>query len=108
MAELTNSEKSVLVFAAVLGGFTIVLIEIILNAWVLMQMWGWFWVTTFGLPVLSIPAAIGISMTVKFVTGNYTKVNSDDSKKNVITKIAISLALPICILGIGYIVHLFI
>lgn len=38
------------------------------SGFVLSVLWGWFFVPTFGLPKLSVPAAIGISMTVSYLT----------------------------------------
>lgn len=40
----------------------------ILNGYTLATLWGWFVVTTFGAPVITIPIGIGLYMLVKFVT----------------------------------------
>ena len=45
----------------------------IYSGYALSTMWGWFVASTFGLPALSIPAAIGIMYTVKFATLTKTK-----------------------------------
>jgi hypothetical protein len=44
----------------------------IIKGWVLSILWSWFIVGTFGLPALSIPAAIGLSLVVGFI--NYSRV----------------------------------
>ena len=40
----------------------------ILNGWALAKLWSWFIVQTFSLPALSIPAAIGLSLVVSYLT----------------------------------------
>ena len=39
-----------------------------LNGWALSKLWAWFIVSTFGLSALSIPAAIGLSLVVGYLT----------------------------------------
>jgi len=41
---------------------------VILDGWVLTYLWDWFIVNTFSLPSLGVAAAIGVAMTVKFIT----------------------------------------
>jgi hypothetical protein len=47
--------------------WSIKLISIIINGWVLAMMWGWFVVPTFNLSQISIPEAIGISLIIYFL-----------------------------------------
>ena len=42
----------------------------LINGYGLSVIWLWFMVTTFGLPELTIPAAIGVSLVVSFLTYN--------------------------------------
>jgi hypothetical protein len=51
------------VIGVVFGG-----VAAIINGWVLSLLWLWFIVGIFGLPALSIPQAIGISLIVGFLT----------------------------------------
>ena len=50
----------------------------VINGYGLSIIWSWFMVTTFGLPELTIPAAIGVSLVVSFLT--YTGNEKADSK----------------------------
>lgn len=42
----------------------------LINGYGLSVIWSWFMVTIFGLPELTIPAAIGVSLVVSFLTYN--------------------------------------
>jgi hypothetical protein len=81
----------------------------IFNAWVLVILWGWFVVPTFGLPVLTIVKAVGISLVVKFMT--YKSTSSDDEDagpwKKFLYACSLAIVYPLCALGVGYVVHLF-
>ena len=52
-----------LVFGLVLG-LAIGLLTLTVKAFVLVKMWAWFIAPYFGLPILSIPLAIGISLII--------------------------------------------
>lgn len=39
-----------------------------INGWALAKLWSWFMESTFGLPAISIPAAIGLSLVVSYLT----------------------------------------
>jgi hypothetical protein len=48
-----------------LASFILVLfLSACLEGWVISLLWGWFMVPTFGLPSLSIPLALGISLVI--------------------------------------------
>ena len=51
----------------VLGFFGSWIGSTIFCGWVLKILWGWFIVPTFGLPILSIPSAIGFSLVIRYV-----------------------------------------
>lgn len=42
----------------------------ILSGYVLSVLWGWFIVPTFGLPLLTIPVAIGVMLVVAYLEAN--------------------------------------
>jgi hypothetical protein len=65
----------------------------LLRAFVFVKLWGWFIVTTFALPALSYPAAMGIGTLVGMLTMRPTKENDDDELgiQAVFTSISISL-----------------
>lgn len=39
-----------------------------MNGWALSKLWSWFIVSTFALPALTIPAAIGVALVVNYLT----------------------------------------
>jgi hypothetical protein len=89
-------------FFAVIG---IVSALIVLNGWVLSILWGWFIVPLFGLPVLSIPYAIGMALIVGMFKGQTKDLSNDDEKVAVVAKIFL---FPFIALFIGWIVKGFI
>ena len=48
--------------------FTIIIAiySTVLSGWAIAKLWAWFIVTTFGLPHLTIPAAIGLAIMVEY------------------------------------------
>lgn len=84
----------------------LVVISSILRGYVLSVLWGWFVVPTFGLPALSIPIAIGISMILAFTTHQISVKKEED--KSVGTQFSNIILHPLLVLGIGWIVTLFI
>jgi hypothetical protein len=75
----------------------------ILSGWAITKLWAWFMVTTFGLPHLTIPAAIGLAMMV----GYFQKLSKDDEDeylKKLINGIIIGTLKPLFYVGIGAIV----
>lgn len=61
-----------------IGFFGSWLITSIIKGAVLKTMWGWFMVTTFQLPVLSLAVAIGLSATVGMVVYQGGRKKADD------------------------------
>jgi hypothetical protein len=84
----------------------------IINGWVLSQLWKWF-VEPFGVPALSVPYAIGVSLIVGFLTHQRnTSRSTDDRDKgekitSAVAEILTSFTLPLITLGIGWIVSQF-
>ena len=71
-------------------------------------LWGWFIVPIFGLPVLSIPLAIGLSMVVSFLTYQFIHTVDDRSVKDkAIEGISLGILHPAFALFFGWIVTLF-
>lgn len=52
----------------VLGGLAAMIISAMYRGWALMLLWRWFVVSTFGLPELRVPAALGIAVLVMMLT----------------------------------------
>lgn len=47
------------------------------RGYVLSILWGWFMVPAFGLPALTVPLAIGLSLVVGFLTAHRLKKDKD-------------------------------
>lgn len=76
----------------------------VVNGFVLVHLWGWFFVPVLGLPLLSIPQAVGISLVVSFLThqAHVEKENPDGVK--VLTS---AFLRPLLALLIGWVVKQF-
>jgi hypothetical protein len=87
----------VLVYAQLLSGFT------------LATLWGWFVVPTFNCVSLSVPAAIGISSVVSYLTHQYTSTRKDEDYGDLLAKaFGHATARPIVALTFGFVVKWFI
>jgi hypothetical protein len=76
-----------------LGLVVLTLPNIIINAWVLTKVWGWYISPFFGLPAMDIIHAFGVALVVRFLV---MRVDiSDDSKKNKWqARLALALIVP--------------
>ena len=83
-------------------------ISAILNGFVLVKLWSWFIVPTFGLPALSIPLAIGIALTAKFITQDLSTINNAKKEGSGWTPIVITFINPFLVLLVGWIVKCFV
>lgn len=100
-------EFATLAFLSIAG----IVIAAILNGWALSIIWGWFVVPLFGLPSLSVPAAIGLALTLNlFVRPEYDEKRYQNSDLAEITGALIGKGLlgPLVVLGLGWIVKQFI
>lgn len=75
---------------------------IVWSAYVLTILWGWFAVTAFGLPVLSIAQAAGLSLLVTYYR------NSRVEDKTFDETIGAWVITPLMYLGLGWVIKLFI
>lgn len=81
-----------------------VALGITFEGWALSVLWNWF-LPAIGVPVISIPVAIGISLIITTLTH---EVKTDNrSKDEKITDGITSMIVTLLILGIGWIVKLF-
>ena len=92
-----------LAFGGIIGGA-------IMNGWVLSILWSWFVIPIFGVPTLSIPLAIGFSLTVGMLAG---KNSAPKNEKKSTTEVAGELIgaaflTPLFVLFLGYIIKMFI
>lgn len=84
-------------------GLILITAETIYGGWILSVLWGWFMVSTFSLPQLRIPEAIGLVLVGRFFRSHITKTDTSVWKE-----IGDAFLLSTVILGIGWIVQLFI
>lgn len=79
----------------------------LLNGWALSKLWVWFIASTFGLPILTLPQAIGFAMVVSYLT---FKHDSKDAEKPywklMLEQFGYTTFKPLISLGIGAIVKL--
>lgn len=90
-------------FLKIVGVIIACIISPIWNGYVFCVLWSWFIVTQFGLPQLSIPSALGISLLIRFTTYDYKK----GENKGLVESIVIVFAVPLFILIVGKIITLF-
>lgn len=98
--------------AAILYSAITMPLTLMLRGWTLQTLWAWFIVPVFGLTVLTVPRAIGLSLLISFVT---LQINPRDLKpdpngltwdRTILGTIMNVLACAFS-LGIGWIVHHF-
>ena len=90
------------------GFIGLMVMSSIINGFVLTKLWAWFVVTTFELPQLSIPTAIGISMVVRYLTYQWQPDLEGGSGDKVAKSVGFSIMFPFMTLCLGWIVHLFV
>lgn len=80
-----------------------------LKGWALSLLWKWFIAGSFNLPEIGIANAIGISTLISLLTYQHIdcQPSDKDSTEKMFTNIFISVFSPLCALGFGYIVTLF-
>lgn len=83
----------------------LMVLSTLLNGWAFSLLWEWF-VTPLGYPVLTVPQAIGLAMTISYATHQYQKDEHKDKPFSDVLAWGISLAIvkPLMSLGIGLIV----
>jgi hypothetical protein len=91
----------------------IMIINMVAEGIILSLLWAWFIVTTFGLPVISIPVAIGISVTASLLTHRVRNEDIDnavsgDTQKIALTRMLFQFLTLILLLCIGWVVHFFV
>lgn len=75
------------------------------SGWALSLMWGWFVVTTFGAPPLSVWAAVGLSITVNAFI--YRQRHPKDDDYEWYTELLGSVLGTLIMLGFGWLVFTF-
>ena len=93
---MNEPSKSETFFAFLLMPFTMVLHGVVVGF-----LWTWF-MTPLGLPVISVPMAMGISLLVVFMSGD--AIDLDRSLSESATR---AIVIPIWVLAVGFIISLF-
>lgn len=88
-----------------IGGFVTAVLGSMLSGYALSVMWSWFMVPTFGLPNLSIPAALGLCLVVRYMTMERRKTKEDGEKLKPGERTAESFAIPLLFLGVGWVIQ---
>ena len=100
-----NEDNMIACLGTILGLILIPLLAIF-QGWVLTVLWSWFIVPTFSLPQLSIPVAIGLTLLVGMFKSYTVKREKKTSQESLTEAIAVVL-IPLFVLFLGWIVHLF-
>lgn len=95
---------ALLAIGGIAGFLTIAATQIIVSGIVITVLWSWFVTPLFGLPALSIPYAIGLSLITHYMTFQYTGDESEDKAKYWLTM----FLRPCLTIIVGYIVKVFI
>ncbi len=80
------------------------------NGYALAVLWAWFIVPTFGCVSLTIPAAIGVAMTVSYLTHRITREDAEDKRtftEKLGWAIAVAVTKPSIALMFGFVVKSF-
>lgn len=93
-------------FLSIIGIAVISVFAVIIDGFVLSILWKWFIVSTFGVALLSIPQALGLSLFVKHVT-SHDSTATEKGEDN-INKIVRAITTPLFVLAIGWLIHKFI
>ena len=97
------------VIGAIIGIPALLALSSIFDGYALKVLWGWFVVPTFGLPQLSIPAAIGIAIVVGYLTkeGNDCKKEEKSAREKFFYACVVAVLKPSFALFFGWIVQKF-
>lgn len=94
-----------IVFLVLVYLFVLMPLGVMWSGFALSKLWAWFLVPAFGVPPLSIPAAIGLALVVSYMTYQDTNADEDKDTKERVIKGALTLALkPAMALGFGWVV----
>lgn len=88
-----------------IAAFFVLICSAFLNAFALTKLWGWFIVTTFGLPALGMAQAYGVMLVISFLTYQFIETQSDDPLKSLCTSMGFAVMKPLTALLFGWIVH---
>ena len=82
------------------------IVSVLLEAWALTKLWGWFVVTTFGAPSIGIAAAIGLSCLIN-LTHPVSSNQKDDGETNWARVFGLTILRPLFAVFFGWIAYQF-
>lgn len=99
------------------GGITVLLgtlVGLIARGLVLVKLWLWFVATPLGLPPISAATALGLGMTVFYLSGatalakTDSKIEDDEELGSIVIKtLIVGIGTPLFVLLMGWIIHQF-
>lgn len=89
--------------ALLFGFMAYIAFSMVWSGYVLHIIWAWFAVPLFSLPALSIPAAIGVSITTHYLTHSYTP-KYKDHKPDTADAVLDTVLRPLIILCLAWLV----
>ena len=102
-------ERMLKAIGALVVAMVLTIYSSLLTGWVLSIIWGWFIVKIFGLPILSIPSAIGVAIVVSCVTHQVSTKEDDREIGEILGKrFLYSTLRPLITLALAWVVHLFV
>ena len=101
---------TILIYVLVLGIMTLTAVA---EGWVITVMWDWFVVPQWGVQSLPIPIAIGLALLINLVAvpyqkGAYAGLDPEEKKVKARSDFFMMVLRPFMVLGVGYVVHLFV
>lgn len=105
-----NDAKIITYLFMVIALPIVVVVSTVLYGWVLTILWGWFVMPVFHVLPLSLVQAIGLAITISFLTRTpqRTPTNDDDQLATIIWSLVVLFGYPLFVLLIGWIVQMFI
>ncbi len=85
-----------------LAAVPVVLAAVVLNGLAASVLWGWFAVPIFGVPPITIPEAIGLSMLIGMFVSQVRDQTDDNAEFWV--RLAVCFARPAVAVGVGWII----
>lgn len=101
-------DKAAIAMLGVFLGIPVLVLSVIWDGYVLSVLWGWFAVPAFGLPALSVPMAIGVSLVVAAMTNHRTGKEAKDDEAGFVAILTFALLKPTVALLLGWIVKSFV
>lgn len=89
----------------IVGFILILIMSVMWSGYILSILWSWFMVPIFGLPELSVPAAIGVAIVFGYFTRGIKM--SAESRKDWAETISTAFLTPLVFLFMGWIVKSF-